>query len=150
MLMPIYHVGAIVRLAADPRRKGAVTSVIPGGAEILYQVFMEGKAQTFYESQLISDAVDAKKTKVVSLGEFRLYLTVLHIRHPSCSILYSLNAALIYFIPYQFRPALKFILFIMNSPFFPKNILYFRTVFQFLSFHTPKLPIHPNLDYEAT
>ena len=40
---------------------------------------------------------------------FHAHLTALQIRHPSLSTLYSLNAARIDFIPYQFRPVLKFI-----------------------------------------
>ncbi len=41
--------------------------------------------------------------------EFHSYLTALQIRYPGLSTLYSLNAARIDFIPYQFRPVLKFI-----------------------------------------
>ncbi|HEX05157.1 MAG TPA: helicase, partial [Bacteroidetes bacterium] len=37
------------------------------------------------------------------------YLTALQIQHPGLSTLYSLNAARVDFIPYQFRPVLKFI-----------------------------------------
>ncbi|MFH1739543.1 MAG: helicase-related protein, partial [bacterium] len=45
----------------------------------------------------------------VGLNEFHAYLSALQIRHPSLSTLYSLNAARVDFIPYQFRPVLKFI-----------------------------------------
>jgi len=41
--------------------------------------------------------------------KFHSYLTALQIRHPGLSTLYSLNAARVDFIPYQFRPVLKFI-----------------------------------------
>ena len=42
--------------------------------------------------------------------EFHSYLTALQIRYPGLSTLYSLNAARIDFIPYQYRPVLKFII----------------------------------------
>lgn len=41
--------------------------------------------------------------------DFDAYLSALHIRHPSTSLVYSLNAARIDCVPYQFRPVLKFI-----------------------------------------
>ena len=45
----------------------------------------------------------------LSCEQFHAYLTALQIRHPSLSTLYSLNAARVDFIPYQFRPVLRFI-----------------------------------------
>ena len=41
--------------------------------------------------------------------QFHSYLTALQIRYPGLSTLYSLNAARVDFIPYQFRPVLRFI-----------------------------------------
>ncbi len=101
--------GSMVQLAADPQRMGAVTDVIDGTTEKRYQVFMDNQLQTFYESQLILNDPELENQRIVSFEEFLLYLSSLQIRHPSCSTLYSLNAARIDFIPYQFRPALKFI-----------------------------------------
>lgn len=107
--MSPFQTGTIVRLGADPNRKGVVLSAVCAGAEARYQVFLDGQAQTFYESQLVPDTAEPTKPRVVSLEEIRLFLSALQIRHPSCSTLFSLNAARIDFIPYQFRPALKFI-----------------------------------------
>lgn len=50
-----------------------------------------------------------EEKKSVKLNELHSLLTALQIRHPSLSTLYSLNAARIDFVPYQFRPALKII-----------------------------------------
>lgn len=107
--MSPFVTGTIVRLRADPNRKGVILSVVSSTAESRYQVFVDGQAQTFYESQLVPDAAELRQPQVVPLKEFRLFLSALQIRHPNCSTLYSLNAARIDFIPYQFRPALKFI-----------------------------------------
>ena len=107
--MSPFQTGTIVRLVADPTRKGVILSAVCSAAESRYQVFIDGQAQTFYESQLIPDTAEPTQPRVVPLEEFHLFLSALQIRHPSCSTLYSLNAARIDFIPYQFRPALKFI-----------------------------------------
>ena len=45
----------------------------------------------------------------LSCEQFHAYLTALQIRYPGVSTLYSLNAARVDFIPYQFRPVLRFI-----------------------------------------
>ena len=47
--------------------------------------------------------------QLVSLNRFHAHLTSLQIQHPGLSTLYSLNAARVDFIPYQYRPVLKFI-----------------------------------------
>lgn len=107
--MASFQVGSIVHLVANPERKGVVLSVTQGQDEARYQVFLDGKPQMFYESQLVAEPTIEAKPQFAPLEEFHLFLTALQIRHPSCSTLYSLNAARIDFIPYQFRPALKFI-----------------------------------------
>lgn len=101
--------GSLVRLRADPAKSGAVTSVLNGDKETRYQVFLDGKVGTYYESQLIAGEVTGATTAVVPLAEFHARLTALQLLHPSISNLYSLHAARIEVIPYQFRPVLKFI-----------------------------------------
>jgi len=104
-----YAPGDIVRLRADPGKSGAVTSVMPSEQETRYQVFIDGKVGPYYETQLMpSDSSDESPT-TVSLAEFHARLTALQLLHPGISSLYSLHAARIEFIPYQFRPVLKFI-----------------------------------------
>ncbi len=100
--------GRIVVLRSDSSMKGAVVDVLSGQPENRVKVFIEGTVQTFYASQL---KVEEQRDDVqfLSTAQFHAYLTALQIRHPSLSTLYSLNAARVDFIPYQFRPVLRFI-----------------------------------------
>ena len=72
-------------------------------------MFIDGAAKWFYESQFEDAEALGEKSQLVSLDQFHAYLTALQIQHPGLSTLYSLNAARVDFIPYQFRPVLKFI-----------------------------------------
>ena len=101
--------GDVVRLRADPEKSGAVTSVHPVGQETRYQAFIDGRIGSFYESQLELAEETSEMDCVVPLQEFHARLTALQLLHPSVSKLYSLHAARIDPIPYQFRPVLKFI-----------------------------------------
>ena len=65
------------------------------------------KSQILYASQLQLEVQD--DSRVFSCDDFHAYLTALQIRYPGLSTLYSLNAARVDFIPYQYRPVLKFI-----------------------------------------
>ena len=105
---PEFSPGQIVILRSDPSMKGAVVEVLPGQPENRVKVFAGGAIQSYYTSQL---KVEAQRDEVqfLSLDQFHAYLTALQIRHPSLSTLYSLNAARVDFIPYQFRPVLRFI-----------------------------------------
>ena len=100
--------GQMVFLKSNPSKRGAVVGVLPGQPETRVKVFADGGTQTYYGSQLrIEDSRTG--TRFLSRERFHAYLTALQIRHPSLSTLYSLNAARIDFIPYQFRPVLRFI-----------------------------------------
>jgi ATP-dependent helicase HepA len=101
--------GTIVRLKTDPSKTGAVTQVLGGDVETRYQVFHAGKVATYYESQLVPDTPLAVSIQHMPLEAFHARLTALQLLHPSVSNLYSLHAARIEVIPYQFRPVLKFI-----------------------------------------
>ena len=100
--------GQIVFLKSNPEIRGAVMSVSPGTPENRINVFVDGNVQTFYASQLQIE-VQSDDSRTYSCDEFHAYLTALQIRYPALSSLYSLNAARIDFIPYQYRPVLKFI-----------------------------------------
>ena len=105
-----FNVGAIVSLKADPTKSGAVTAVIAGDKENRYQVFHDGKVASYYESQLLLlPNEEPSGPNVLPLEAFHARITALQLLHPSISTLYSLHAARIDFIPYQFRPVLKFI-----------------------------------------
>ena len=101
--------GQIVVLKSDSSVKGAVVEVLPGGDEDRVRVFTEGNIQTYYASQLKTGEQPDDDFQLLSRDQFHAYLTALQIRHPSLSNLYSLNAARVDFIPYQFRPVLRFI-----------------------------------------
>ena len=104
---PEFSLGQIVFLKADPSVRGAVVAVSPGTPENRINVFVDGSIHTFYASQLQLEVQD--DARVFSSDDFHAYLTALQIRYPGLSTLYSLNAARVDFIPYQYRPVLKFI-----------------------------------------
>ncbi len=101
--------GQIVVLKSDSSVKGAVVEVLPGGDEDRVRVFTEGSIHTYYASQLKTEEQLDDDFQSLSREQFHAYLTALQIRHPSLSKLYSLNAARVDFIPYQFRPVMRFI-----------------------------------------
>lgn len=75
------------------------------GAEI--SVFMNGEKVPFYADQLERDV--PQEEKFLPLAQVRNTLTSFLIRHPCISSLYSLYAARIDVIPYQFKPVMKLI-----------------------------------------
>ena len=105
---PEFAPGQIVFLKADPSTRGAVVAVLPGTPENRINVFVNGNIRTFYPSQLQIET-QIGDSRSLSCDEFHAYLTALQIRYPAISALYSLNAARVDFIPYQYRPVLKFI-----------------------------------------
>jgi superfamily II DNA or RNA helicase len=101
--------GQIVILKSNSSIKGAVLEILPSKPENRFKVFVNGETQTYYSSQLQADENKDDKSQFLSCEHFHSYLTALQIRYPGLSILYSLNAARVDFIPYQFRPVLRFI-----------------------------------------
>ncbi|MCD6388784.1 MAG: DEAD/DEAH box helicase family protein [Desulfobulbaceae bacterium] len=104
-----FEPGQIVFAKSNPTNRGAVISVLPGQPENRFKVFIDGHMQTFYASQLQAEKLQGEKTEALPCDQFHAYLTALQIRYPGLSTLYSLNAARVDFIPYQFRPVLRFI-----------------------------------------
>jgi len=101
--------GQIVTLKSNPSVRGAIVEIISGTPEDSVKVFVDNNVQTFYASQLQVEVQGEDDSPRLSCDEFHAYLTALQIRSPALSTLYSLNAARIDFIPYQYRPVLKFI-----------------------------------------
>ena len=101
--------GDIVFVKSNPEKLGAVVELHPGQPENRFDIFIDNKIQTFYASQLQAQEKDANEVELISREQFHARLTALQIMHPGLSTLYSLNAARIDFIPYQFRPVLRFI-----------------------------------------
>ena len=104
----VFSKGEIVCLASNKMIKGAIIDFTKVGEEFCYKVFIEGKINNLFGSQLISESNNDSST-VLSKIELDNLLTSIQIQNPSNSTLYSLNSARIDFIPYQFRPVLKFI-----------------------------------------
>ena len=103
-----FEPGQIVILKSDPSVRGAVVSVTPGTPEDRIDVFVDNSVRTFYASQLQLETPH-DDTQTLTSNQFHAYLTALQIRYPGLSNLYSLNAARIDFVPYQYRPVLRFI-----------------------------------------
>ena len=104
-----FNPGQIVVLKSDPSIRGAVVETIPSNPENRFVVFAEDTTRTYYASQIKAYNPEKTETRFLSPDEFHSRLTALQIRHPGVSTLYSLNAARVDFIPYQFRPVLRFI-----------------------------------------
>jgi len=104
-----YEPGMIVSLKSNPTIKGAVISVLPGKPENRFKVFVTSEVQTYFASQLQAEDLRDDDAESLPCEQFHAYLTALQIRYPALSTLYSLNAARVDFIPYQFRPVLRFI-----------------------------------------
>lgn len=101
--------GDMVFLKSNPSTRGAIVEIISGTPEDSVKVFVNNNIQTFYASQLQLEVESEDESPRLSCDEFHAYLTALQIRSPALSTLYSLNSARIDFIPYQYRPVLKFI-----------------------------------------
>jgi SNF2 family DNA or RNA helicase len=104
-----FEAGQIVFLKSNPATKGAIVAILQGKPENRYKVFLNGDTQTYYASQLQAEDQLEDNIEFLPCEHFHSYLTSLQIRYPGLSTLYSLNAARVDFIPYQFRPVLKFI-----------------------------------------
>jgi len=104
-----FEPGQLVRLKSQPESCGAVIAVNTSGPEVQYTVLLDSKTRTFFASQLIADVQPVDATEKLSADQCRALLTARYINHPGTSTLYSLNAARINFVAYQFRPVLRFI-----------------------------------------
>ncbi|GHV95856.1 hypothetical protein AGMMS50293_21760 [Spirochaetia bacterium] len=103
-----FTVPQMVFAKTKPDIIGPIISVIPGEPETRYMVFLNNKQEILYESQI---QLHEKKEEYeqVNLEQFHSYLTALQIKYPGLSTLYSLNAARVDFVPYQFKPVFRFI-----------------------------------------
>jgi ATP-dependent helicase HepA len=104
-----FEPGQIVFVKSNPTVKGAVISVLPAEPENRFKIFAGSEIQTYYASQIQAEDISEDRIEFFLCEQFHAYLTALQIRYPGLSTLYSLNAARIDFIPYQFRPVLRFI-----------------------------------------
>lgn len=102
-----FKVGQVVCLKSDTSKKGAIISISEDG---VYSVFVDNEVQTFYPSQLL-DLTETNKATIQfsDFTDFHTYMTAVQIKEPNHSSLFSLNSGKISYIPYQYRPVLKFI-----------------------------------------
>ena len=103
-----FEPGQLVVVKSSPTTWGAVVGVQLGEKENRFQVFIDGSIHTLYASQL-RGVVEKETVDFLPCEQFHAYLTALQIKYPGLTTLYSLNAARVDFIPYQFRPVLRFI-----------------------------------------
>jgi SNF2 family DNA or RNA helicase len=104
-----FEPGQIVFLKSNPSTRGAVVEMIPGNPENRFKIFIDGAIQIFYASQVQAESPREENEDILPCDQFHAQLSALQIRYPGLSTLYSLNAARVDFIPYQFRPVLRFI-----------------------------------------
>lgn len=105
--MAEFSAGQIVCLKSDKSKKGAVLSFDEATERV--QIFLDGKARDFFASQLVLAAETKAENRFSNYTDFHTFLTALQVREPDNSSLFSLNSGKIDFIPYQYRPVLKFI-----------------------------------------
>lgn len=99
---------SMVFLRSDPTVKGMVYSVTEIEGIKKYEVFINGEIKTFYADQIVLESSSILYHEV-DMEVLRSSMTSYQLKNPSMNTLYSLNAARIDFVPYQFRPALKMI-----------------------------------------
>lgn len=106
---PLFTVGNFVSLKSNPKVTMPVINVTEGSGENRYTVFWDNKPATYYESQL-SLVQNGKDNRIcLSSEEFHAAITSNKILAPSSTDLYSLRSGRVQYIPYQYRPVLKFI-----------------------------------------
>ena len=99
--------GDLISLKSDPNARGMVSAITVVGEKKKYDVFINNEIKPFYEGQI--ELAAASASRMVSFSELCNALTAFQISKPAFNSLYSLNAAKVDFVPYQFRPALKVI-----------------------------------------
>lgn len=102
------RVNSMVYLVGSPKEKGIVVSIKKLDTAVQYGVFVNGNIRQYFSGQ-IALVQEKEGYNWVGINDIRSYLTAYQIKNPSSQNLYSLNAARIDFVPYQFRPALKLI-----------------------------------------
>lgn len=104
-----FVVGAKVVRKSNPDQVGMIGNIRGSGDSTEYEVmFMDTGFGTYYADQLLLADASPERCNV-SIDELKILLTAQQLCSPTNDQLYSLNAARVDFVPYQFRPALKMI-----------------------------------------
>lgn len=109
-----FKVGDIVVLSVDQSRKGPIIEVLPPvQGKNRYKVFHSPtEIREYLENQVALDSTLKKEIiaqDALKSEEFVARLNSLRLSHPQTDSLYSLHAARIRFIPFQFKPILRFL-----------------------------------------
>ena len=114
---PLFQVGEVVYLKADPTRTGPVIEILTPGPR--YRVFHSvTQIAEYYGEQLATSSSISKGDPLrealaggqfLSPGEFLARLTAARLAHPLTDTLYAMTSARIQFIPFQFKPLLRFL-----------------------------------------
>lgn len=104
-----FNVGDIVAVQADTSRIGPVIEVLDHGDGFgRYRVFHgPGNLREYAGDQLVSAPAQQAPKGTLSPEEFRARLVAARLSHPLTDHVYSLRAARIKFVPFQFRPLLR-------------------------------------------
>jgi len=108
----VFSIGDVVALRVDPRRTGPVVEVLPEiGGVPRYRLFVSASDQPVYaHDQLIPGnppfSLGAEPLRL-DAPAFLAHLTALRLRHPQNDYLYSLRAARIRYVPFQFKPLMR-------------------------------------------
>ena len=100
---------AKVHLVSDPDAVGIVLGIEPIGDNVKYTVWLVDHPVTLYKGQIALNEAPSEEVELTDRKKLLSNITAYQIKNPSQGKLYSLNAAKIDFVPYQFRPALKLI-----------------------------------------
>ena len=115
-----FDIGQLVALRADRGHKGTIIAVLGKIGELnRYRVFHSAKeSREYIEDQLIPEgdgaladhvAVLISANNLLETDLFRARLTAARLSNPQLDSIYALHAARIQFIPFQFKPLLRFL-----------------------------------------
>jgi len=115
-----FSVGQLVRLRADPSKAGPVIEILPAvGSVTRYRIFHgPSDIRDYYADQLVAGDSPAARDPffaaitagtAVDPDVFRARLTAARLARPQVDSLYALHAARIKYIPFQFKPLLRFL-----------------------------------------
>ena len=112
--IPQYKVGSIISVSVDPLKKGSVIEILqPVQGQHRYRVFhSSGDIREYLEDQITLTPISTEtpgSEKATSPEEFVARLNSFRLSHPLTDSLYALHAARIRFIPFQFKPLLRFL-----------------------------------------
>ena len=112
--IPKYKVGTIISLAINPFKKESVIEILqPVQGQHRYRVFHSSDdIREYLEDQIVLAPLSTEtpgSEKAISPEEFVARLNSFRLSHPLTDSIYALHAARIRFIPFQFKPLLRFL-----------------------------------------